>query len=226
MTPRVVTIELRYRAQADELISARHARLMERLFRLPQPWGLSGSEGVPLPDIGDGLEVQVDLRHWLATALQGYVAYVFRSRAYLRDESEFDDRMVLGFDIAKQDYHQLVYDAFPAYAGAFEAYRGTIVLDEGLAIDDWERAADVGRSSGKDLDGRDGVFRIGPVNFLDRELCRRAFGLTPQEIVGRLADRVEHVSLVANAVFLVVDSAPLGRAALEKLDPRVREHLC
>lgn len=225
MTTRVVTIELRYRARADESISERHERLVARLRAVPQPWGRVGAAGVPLADIGDGLEVQVDFSQTLTSAMRAYAAYVFRGESYLRDEAEFDDRMVLEFDIGKQDYQRLVCDGFPAYVDAFEAYRGTVVLDEELAADDWEEVSRLSRTLGKDLDGRDGVFRIAPVGFFDHELCRRAFCLTPSEVVSRLAGHAEYVRLLNGGVLLIAVSAPIERAELEELEKGVRKHL-
>jgi hypothetical protein len=108
---------------------------------------------------------------------------------------------------------------------AFNAYRGTIFLNNTLVIDDRQEIVRLYRETGKDVNGRDGVYRINTVNYFDRELCRRAFNLSPEEIAHRLEGKVERVSLLLDGVLLIVTSELLDRTELEKVDAMVRGYL-
>ena len=221
-----VALELRHRADADEEIQTSIAAFESRLKNTPDPWNLDCDSPLRVPEIGDGLEAQVDLSGALrAPATSGYAAFVLRNSSYLRDDSEFDDRLILNYEISEDTYRDLVFLAFPRFVEAFRAYRGTIVLDEELALEDWDRIVLACQHGAGDIDGRSGVFRIGAVNFFDEELSRRAFGLQPSEMVLRLQEHTEHASLLSGGLFLVVTTSLLPRNQLERLDEAVRSHL-
>jgi hypothetical protein len=100
-----------------------------------------------------------------------------------------------------------------------------LVLDEDLALQDWDEVVALREATGKDIEGRDSVFRLGPVNHLDRELCRRAFGLVPEEVARALNGRVEAASVLLDGVFIVASSRLISRDELEVLNRNLREAL-
>lgn len=220
-----IAAELRHRPRTDEPIEARHAKVMGDLMGIDPPWGLRGKQPVPVSPIGQDLQVEADLSAALAPGVKATLTYVFRSASYLRDEGQYDDCFFLDFDHASADYRSFVANIFPAYVRAFQPYRGTVVLDENLAVEDWDRVVDLRKATGKDVDGRDSVFRMGPVNYFDQELCRRAFGLAPEEVVSSLQGRVESVSMLLDGVLIVGSSHLLDREGLDKLDKLLRDQL-
>jgi hypothetical protein len=217
-------IELRYRARVDESIEERHQQIMAGLSQIAPPWGLKGRTPPPAPVSAD-LGVMVDLSAPLGARVGSYLSYPLRSAAYLRDEAEFDDVMVIEFEPEEIDYTHLARSVFAQYVQAFKAYRGTIILDNDLRRKDWEEIVRLYRETGRDVDGRDEVYRINTVNYFDRELCRRAFNLSPEEIAHRLEGKVERVSLLLDGVLLIVTSELLDRTELEKVDAMVRGYL-
>jgi hypothetical protein len=76
-----------------------------------------------------------------------------------------------------------------------------------------------------DVDGRDGVYRVGPVSFFDRQLCVRAFGLSPEAVVQALQEKAERVGLVADGVLIVLTTRLIDRRELELLSDSVDRRL-
>lgn len=166
----------------------------------------------------------VDLKNLLQKGLKGEIVYQLRHNDYLRDDAQYDDYLAIEFDPKKVDYTDLVINVFPKLIEAFECYRATI-YDKRLARLDWQNIVEKARKTGKDIDGRDGVYRINAVNYFDAELCKRAFGLTPEQIFNRLSRKVEHVSLCLDGVILIYSSKLLSDQDFNHIDLDVRNLL-
>jgi len=221
----IYELDLRHRAATNEPITERHDRFMRAMARYAPPWGLKGLEIPPAREVAPGdLSAVVRLRGLSPMGEMSYVHYPFRSEKYLRDKAQYDDYAIIVFQpaAAADRLRELFDDVLPAYVEAFDCYRAT-VFDSDIRLADWSRVVELANSTGKDVDGRDGAYRIHPASFWDRELCRRAFGLAPETIVERLQGKVEKVSKLGDGVLLVCDSRiPLPREEYEALDARVR----
>ena len=77
----------------------------------------------------------------------------------------------------------------------------------------------------KDVNGRDGVFRIHAANYFDRELCSRAFWKNPKQIVDCLNNHVDSVSEFDDGVLIVVRYSPLSANELTEVSKRLKEML-
>jgi hypothetical protein len=223
----IYELELRHRAAAHESIRERHDKIMQAMACHAPPWGLKGLEIPPARDVAPGdLSALVRLRGLSPNGQMSYVNYTFRSEKYLRDHAQFDDIAIIMFRSDAADrLPELFYEVLPAYIEAFGCYKGTI-CDPEIRLADWKRVVELSNSTGKDVDGRDGVYRIHPGNYFDRELCRRAFGLAPEKLVERLQGKVEKVLALGDGVLLVCDSGiPLTREEYKNLDARIRSLL-
>jgi hypothetical protein len=224
----IFELELRHRATPDESITARHERFMRAMARYAAPWGLKGLELPPARDVAPGaLSSVVKLRALSPKREMSYIKYVFRGEHYLKDNAQFDDHAILLFEAPALAHRmgELFDEVLPAYVEAFECYKAT-VCDPEVRLADWQRVVELSRTTGKDPDGRDGVYRIHPANFFDGELCRRAFGLAAEAMVKRLHDKVEKATLLAGGLLLVCSSKlELARAEYEAIDGRVRAGL-
>jgi len=226
-TSEIYRIELRHRAAANESIREKHDKFMQALARHAPPWGLRGREIPPAPDVAPGnLSAVVTLRGLLATGEMSYVRYALRSERYLRDNAQYDDYAIIAFSSGGAErLRALFHEVLPAYVEAFDCYRATI-HDLDIQMADWKWVVELSNSTGRDVDGRDGVYRIHPGNYFDGELCRRAFGAAPATIIERLQGKVEKVSALGDGVLLACNSAiPLPREEYEKMDARVRSLL-
>ena len=135
----------------------------------------------------------------------------YRLRKNLRDDSAHDDWLDLRFDPRKVGYEAIARTWFPNACETFGAYLGGIEDDESGISD---MRAIMGRPG---WNPRMAVYRIPPVSYFDAEICRRAFRLTPSEMVFCLAGIAEDVRVIANGVFILGSSAVLNLQAAEDL---------
>lgn len=212
---------LRHRAAVGESIRDRHRRFTEVLSRFEPPLGYKGHDAPDVEVSETELVSVVPLRVLSKKGRRSYITYPLRSETYLRDNAQYDDIVVLEFDSGSVDARALLDTVVPAYVDAFDCYRAQ-VLDIDVARADWDRVVALCNTTGKDVDGRDGVFRFHAAQYLDRELCRRAFGLAPEKIVKRLDGNVERASLCRDGAYLICDSSLPGGDACRAIEPKVR----
>ncbi|MDH3349309.1 MAG: hypothetical protein OEM02_14575 [Desulfobulbaceae bacterium] len=214
-------LELRYRASFNESIESRHEGLMRLFCKIPGCWGLKGTVLPTVPDIGGELMVQCDLKDFLGAGVSGRLVYVFRDRNYLKDSSQYDDCMFIELNPELIPYKELVNRMFIDYVRLFEPYRATIILDEELALDDWDIISEMREDAKIDVDGRDTIYRLNSVNYFDELLCRRSFGLTLKEIITRLEGNVETISLEGNGVLIIYSTQILKRSEIENINEKL-----
>jgi hypothetical protein len=200
-------LEFRHRPIFSEPIEGRHSRFLEKLSSLGSPWNLAGA--LEVPDIGGELIVSVSLDKMLPSGVKGRISYALRSQKYLEDDAQFDDVLFIEFSSAKVDYSDLLKKVFPAYVEAFGAYRA-VLHDWSITRSDWPAVVAACDATNKDVNGRDGVFRINAANYFDKELCLRAFGKSPRQVVDCLKGHVEEVSEFAGGVLVFISFTPLS----------------
>ncbi|TQV73384.1 hypothetical protein FKG94_16900 [Exilibacterium tricleocarpae] len=214
-------LDLRHRAKVDEPIQNKHKHFMQTMAEIEAPWGYGG-KSVPAVNVSDmELVAVVELGELSSRGIKSYITYKLRSEKYLRDNAQYDDTVIIEFKPGDADLSNFIETVFPRYIEAFDCYRATVGNRE-IAQDDWGTIVEQCNSQGRDVNGRDGVYRINELNFYDRELCKRAFGLSPEAIVKRLEGKVERVSLFHDGVLLVGSSTLLSRDELEKLNSTVK----
>lgn len=212
--------ECRHRANASEPYEDKHHRFLQKISNLRVPWNLKNATRIA--DIGTDLSTEVLLKKHLGKGLKGWIEYNFRNKDYLKDKSLYDDFIFIAFDPKKLDYEYFVKEVFPCYIIAFEGYRSAVANSE-LEMGDWGIIKT--RFRGMDMGGRNSVFRINAVNYFDRDLCRRAFSLTPEKIVKCLGNKCEDVRMFGDGVLLVYTYAFLEKEDLAKVDSEVRRML-
>ena len=215
-------IELRYRARANEDFLDRHTGFIEEVKYIDPPWGIKDYQSaLTLPEIGDHLSVERDLSSFFGNGISCRAAYVLRNENYLRDDAEFDDHCFFTFNAELVDYEYLVTEVFPTYLKAYTPYRATIQNYE-IATTDWDTIAKICEVSGKDVNGRDGVYRINAANYFDAELCFRAFRLTPERVVEKLNGKVEKVEVFQGGVLIIYTSRYLEPQELLTIDDKIK----
>jgi hypothetical protein len=211
-------IVLRHKATPEDSFERNHDFFIKEISKLSPPWDLATLE--PLPEIGDNLSLTVSLNKVLGRGLNGGITYTYRGSEYIRDNAQHDDHLFIEFSPQKIDFGFIV-SVFSSYVSAFDCYRATI-NNRSTARSDWQNIAQKCEDSGKDVNGRDGIYRINAINYFDRELCLRSFSLSPEQIIERLEGKVESVSLLHDGVFLVYSSKLLERGELENIDSEIR----
>lgn len=209
---------LRRRAMVEDDVLALHREMVKRLSVDAAKWW-RGDVSLPEPDFGVDLEAQVNLSHGLIGG-RGYVAYVYRSPDYIRDTAEFDDRLIIEFD---DSCLPGVLEGFlDAFVRVFRPYRAALEFDEDLVLDDWDAAVERSHVTGRDEDGRHGVWRIAPRCYFDGEFCKEVFGIGPQEIAAKLQRGGIEACELAGGVLLDEPVQLVDRAELIDFDRRVR----
>jgi len=219
-----VDVMIRRRAKLDEPIPALNARLLEQFIAVPCFWG-QGKTAADAP-FEQGETGSLDLRKSLRGGLSGQVVYMPRFVGYLsKDVSKADDTLRIRLDTDKVDYAVFCAETLPRLITMFESYRGHVETDAKVRAVDWENVRQQSRTTGRNIDGRDSIFRIWPVCWFDGELSRRAFGITAEEAVRRASPECERAELVAGCASLIVTSAIVVGANLDVIDARIKSRL-
>jgi hypothetical protein len=218
-------LEVRHRATARDSIAKRHERLVAAIGSLPPAWqgDLSRIAATPEVQAGD-FGAFVKLGPALGKGLRGEVSYPLRHKDYLRDVAHHDDSIVIEFDSSLVDFGELTQKVFPALIEGFEAYRAA-VKDDARALEDWSRIAKLAKETGRDIDGRDTVFRIHAANYFDRELCKRAFAMEPADILKKLGGVFDRAEAFQNGVLLICSKAHPDAVELGRIEETFRKEV-
>lgn len=189
---------IRSRADANQEIAAKHGAFTSGLRAAGVAWGMKNFE-IPAPgDIGGDLALDVTLTNSLVSGIKGSLHYVYRGG--LRDDPMWDDYMNFEFNPATIQYTTLLGGGIQRYVRAFGAYYAFIGNREFAQLDfnEWRK-----------FNGRDHVFRMNQVCFMDRELCNRSFKMEPEQIAAMLEGELERVELLCGGILLVICTTPL-----------------
>jgi hypothetical protein len=177
------------------------------------------------PDLVDletaGESYSCDLTCITRPPVNAAISYAARHPEHMEDTSIWDDSFTLQIDETRVHYDFFVNTLFQKLATCFEAYRGCVVVDQDLDLDDFEVICENAQDTGLDIDGRDTVFRIQPANYFDHLLCERAFDASPDEIQKKLCNSVERVDLENNGVLIIVTSKIVSRTELKPIHDKV-----
>lgn len=218
------TLNIRHRPLMCENIDDRFAQFELVVRRLAPPWGLE-DRVLTLPPLGTAVCRIASLSRKLGSGLKGDIEFSIRVASYLRDHASIDDILLIEFDERKTTWTQLVEEAFPGYVCAIGAYIGHIYRWNDALTEGRLRAA-ISKANGKNLDGRDGFFRFGPISYMDRELCRRGCnGLTPEQIVAQLTGVVPEVRMLEDGVLIVAAEHFPEQAEINATDREIRQRL-
>ncbi|MBI6605058.1 MULTISPECIES: hypothetical protein [Pseudomonas] len=212
-------LEFRHRPNFSESIEDRHNNFLRVVSDLGVPWGLNDS--LKVPPIGSELVTSVSLDKLLPVGVKGRISYALRDQKYLEDDAQFDDTLFIEFTASKVDYSDLLKVVFPRYIKAFGSYRSAL-HDWSVTRSDWPLVVEACEATKKDVNGRDGVFRINAANYFDKELCFRAFGKGPRELVDSVSGCVEEVREFEDGVLIVISYNPLSAGELLSAGDRLK----
>jgi hypothetical protein len=131
----------------------------------------------------------------------------------LEDRALFDDYLDIEFTPTRVAFRSLIDPVFRCCVEYEPVYRAFVGLADFLFLD---RPVTIRK------DWRNEVYRIHPVNFFDRELCKRAFKSTPSALVKKLKPHVEHIETVKGGLFVIASSEILDKNVCEELQARLR----
>jgi hypothetical protein len=219
MTARSYEYTLRcfHRVQSAPTIEAVHKLLMNCLKSLDGAFGMPPNvETPPAPaeDCGGALDGRVFLTKLLGRGIRLATAkYTYRQNPSYTQSIKvagLDDSFICSFDARKVDFRDVAMRAFPRIVEAFHAYRGDVHCEEFFmqGSDQWQRENERRGLGGIDVDGRDSVMYLHAANYWDGELCERAFGLRPVEVVARLKGKVLRTEVLGNGALATKGGPP------------------
>ncbi|MCX2803376.1 hypothetical protein OQJ68_16485 [Microbulbifer thermotolerans] len=220
-----VEARFRRRAKSEESISELNNSLLKKLSKIKELWAESKSVEDVYFDVGIGESAASDLSPCLIDSVNGAISFASRLPAAIADKATSDDTIILKFDSDEIDFHKFCNDVFPEIIEAFNPYRAVIITDLDQDLDDFEDIVQESQSTGKDIDGRDSVFRIYAINYFDDEMCKRAFGIGASEVVEKLKSSIERAEEIAGGALLLVSSEPVAGSKLASIDGLVRRCL-
>jgi hypothetical protein len=221
----IIEIMLRRRLTLDESMRELNDRLVTAFAKISSFWG-PGKSPSDAPFDGDEDVATLDLRKSLQKGLGGQAIYHGRFPGYMEDHASNDDMLMLRLNTEKIEYIEFCTNTLPLLIQAFEPYVATVETDEDVGVADWRVMSEHWQKTRQSIGGRQGVFRIWPVNFFDDILCRRSFGIGAAEVVRLAAPECERAEVLNGGAFLLVTTElVVGTAALNDLDARVRSRL-
>jgi hypothetical protein len=202
---------LRSRPRPDEPVPAAHDRVMSELSTLPSPWGLVSKPWPKAKEPGGEFVEPVLLRGAFGKTIVLMATYC--NRRVLKDEGSADDVFAFDFNAKKVDYPQLLDSALPRYIEITRAYRAQLMPYDYLLQE---------ASNMRPIDQRFGVYGICPVNYFDSELSRRAFGLSPQQLLERLQGKVAHERMLGDGAYIIATREIVDAEQARQLDGQVK----
>ena len=229
-----VEIWIRRRAAHAESIQQRHAEFMTKMSRIGPPLGFLGMNEPEVPDCGAELVAIYDVNYPIRGLwLQG--SYIYRGERYeYEDRRSFDDDICIGFKTSNRslDYGTILYDQLPLVVEAYGAYRAQASFGlHGLhycgGVENTNPVYNrLLADATIDVDGRNNIYTLEPAQYWDAELCRRALGYGPDEVIRRLHGHALRVSKLMDGAYLVLNDDPgLTYAAFVAMNERYKASL-
>ncbi len=220
-----VDFMLRRRANLDEPSPELNAKFVEQFAAVPGFWGVDKTAS-DAPFEFTGESASLDLRTALASGLGGQVLYRARFAGYLsRDIAQSDDFISLRLNTEEADYARFCSATLPRLIEIFKPYRAAAHTDEAVMLADFDITRVQSQKTGRNINGRDSVYRIWPVCFFDDLLCRRAFGIDAAEVAARATPECERAEVLHGGAFLRVTSEVVVGPALDALNARIMARL-
>ncbi|MBR8656525.1 hypothetical protein KDH83_24740 [Achromobacter sp. Marseille-Q0513] len=197
-------------------IEQRHARVMDGMSRFGAPLGFKGLNLPIAPDCGGELAAVYGIK-LPVRGLKFIGDYTYRGEKYVyHDRAYMDEHIRYGFKISnkKIDYSDVVKNQIPKVVEAFEPYRVRVDYDmyafnyQGRSPEDNPIYFKLREDESINIDGRNNIYTLYPAQFWDAELCERALGYGPDEVVARLQGKVQDVRRLTNGVYLVLNDDP------------------
>lgn len=220
-------VEARFRRRAGlgENVAELNARLLGALSQLHGLWADDKTAADANFDAGTGESAAVDLTPCLVASVKGSISYASRLIGAVADRATSDDSIVLQLNSDVIDLGWFSREVFPEVIKAFAPYRAALVTDLDQDLEDFESIVQEVQRTGRDVDGRDTVWRFHSVNYFDDALCLRAFGISASEVVARLEGSIELAKSYASGAFLLITPSVVEGDDAIALDSTVRQKL-
>lgn len=201
------------RPDINESVATRHAGIVERMMGVGAPLGWRGLEAPPVPVRRKGSMLSSYCASYPTGELKHFATYQIRDLRYLDDLAADDDKFAILLSPVTQSskIREILHVHFPEVIIAVEGYRAAAYFDSfGLQFSkqhDRERST-LKACGGVDIDGRNNIFTLEAAQYWDAELCGKALGYGPDEVIRRLDGQVPLVRPLMDGVYIVFNDDP------------------
>jgi hypothetical protein len=204
---------LHYKPKRGESVDDRHQAVVAAMQRISEPLRWQAQALPTIPDFGEELSASYEVKYAIRSLwLLG--SYAYRTETtYLGNDITCDDKMMIALDTAGGDlsYSRMLHEYLPTAILAYQAYlaRG-FYADYASRFHVMHRAKLEKLRTEKDVDlnGRNNVFSLQPVQFWSAEVCHAALGYGPDEVIRRLKGKVPRVDPLMDGVYVVFSDNP------------------
>jgi hypothetical protein len=216
MSSENIRLRLHARPDKNQTITERHARIMEGLSRLEGVLSIAGCEIPSAPECGDGLVALYSIKPPVR-GLRIAGDYAYRGDRYIyEDRGSFDEHLIYEFKISnkKINYRHVINSDFIKVIEVFSGYRAGVFYDDYAFSYQGRDASDnpiyfkLKEDKSINVDGRNSIYTLHPAQFWDSELCHRALGYGPEEVIARLEGVCPLVTPVLDGVYVVLNDDP------------------
>lgn len=210
----------------DEDVKILYSNICTGLAELDPPWGLRGVDVLPLkggkpswPDYGITYRLRGNAKS-LEMRIYG------RNRKQDADDLKYiNDQILVEFSATRkgQDLPYIFDQVIPLYVRIFGAFTATV---EDVTVlgryGEWFRSLSQEQAAAfqaSDRSPRNTCLHIWQVNYWAREQCNNYFGLTPEQVVAALKDRVARADILEDGAYIVASYAPMSPDEVEALTP-------
>lgn len=222
-------IQLLITSRADRSVSidCRHNDFVRAMAEIGAPLGFAGLEPPPAPDFRNKLLAGFTVKLPLPE-LSFSGQYQNREENFeFVDSASFDDAIFYGFTSGNRhlNYAAMLDSDFARVIAAFGAYSARVYYGAYVSAycggflpsDDGESGFDEEGNEVRnnavynrlladesvEVDGRNNIYTLSPAQFWDAELCRRALGYGPDEVIRRLRGTDAKVRPLMDGVYIV-----------------------
>ena len=239
-----IHLQVQHRARANEPIQQRHERFISKMTEIDSPLGMHGLETPAAPYIkpNSGDMIGVEWFNYPIKGLKLQMTRLFRDeRSLAVDTALNDDRISIDFKTSNKMLHypSLLRSEFPKVIEAYGGYRARAKFASyAMVYTDmfwapWENRPTTNEvywrlreTPGIDIDGRNNIYTLEPAVFWDGELCRRALGYGPEEVMRRLSGHALLVLPLLDGVYVVFnDDSLLTYEAFVDMNGRFKQLL-
>jgi hypothetical protein len=213
-------ISLRRRAMPNENLKEITSHVVQTLVNLGVCFKADGYHY----ELGSGGSGAADISDVCVSGVTASLSFSSRIEGDLVDAAIADD--ILTVEVTSSQFSFCVLsDWLRVLAVQFGAYRGALITDEDVNLDDFEAVIDLSEETGRDEDGRDSIYRFWPSMVIDEELASRCFRLTIFELNARLEKIAAASSLDGELLWIRFSDEFLFGATLDGLNQQVRSLL-
>lgn len=209
-----ITFALYHRPKVAESIEQRFFDFSQAMVAMQGPFSWRGLEIPRVPVVKKGDYNAMTSLTYPERKLHFHSDYSWRDDKYLsKDHAALDDKAFWDFNIGNRliEYRDALHNSLPALTVASKAYRAAAFFDD-YAVR-FDKAYREARQSllavpGTNVDGRNNIFTLHPAQYWDAELCQKALGYGPDEVIKRLDGQVPLVRPLMDGVYTVFNDDP------------------